>query len=107
MTHERARTQNRTRDIKHEELPQGGRGLRKELSWEHGSKPDKEGKEAMVREEGRCGGIEIISGSRRIGAHGWYSWGPSSPCEYSHTGSGRGQSGHRHPGSGRDSNSRD
>ena len=110
ITHERARTQNKTRDTEHEELPQGGRGLSKELTWEHGSKPDKEGKEAMVR-EGRCGGIEMISGSRRVGdwslAHGWYSWGLSSPCEYNHTGSGRGQCGHRHPGSGTDSHNRD
>lgn len=72
MTHERARTQNRTRDIEHEELPQGGRGLRKELSWGHGSKPDKEGKEAMVR----CGGIEIILGSGRIGGSRVVQLGP-------------------------------
>lgn len=39
-------------------------------------------------------------------AHGWCSWGQSSPCGCSHTGSDQGQSGHRYLGAGMDSNNR-
>lgn len=64
-------------------------------------KPWPEKKAGMGNREGAG---EIGAGGL---AHGWYSWGRSSPCEYSHIGNCRGRSGHRHPGSGTDSNNRD
>lgn len=40
-------------------------------------------------------------------AHGWCSWGQNIPCGCSHTGIGQGRSGHRSPGVGMGSNSKD
>lgn len=45
-------------------------GVDQEKSQELGSKPDKEGEEAMAREEGRCEGIEKIRGVGERGAGG-------------------------------------